>query len=89
VLGVTVRVPVVKEATALGAAICASVGAGLYPDIASASEAYVRWDKEYLPNPAHHAIYTGLYENWRKINEYQLIQADQGLTTHMWKAPGI
>lgn len=89
VLGVTVRVPVVKEATALGAAICASVGAGLYPDIASASEAYVRWDKEYHPNPDHHVTYTGLYENWRKINEYQLIQADQGLTTHMWKAPGI
>lgn len=89
VLGVTVRVPAVKEATALGAAICASVGAGLYPDIASASNAFVKWDKEYYPDPDNHEIYTSLYENWKKIYEYQLKQADDGLTTHMWKAPGI
>lgn len=89
VLGLKVRVPLVKEATALGAAICAAAGAGLYPDISSAAAAYVKWDKEYHPDPKQHELYTNLYENWKKINDRQLKQADEGLTTHMWKAPGI
>lgn len=89
VLGVKVRVPVVKEATALGAAICAAVGAGLYPDIATAANKFVKWDKEYQPDENNHKIYSDLFENWKKINALQLKQADEGLTTHMWKAPGI
>lgn len=89
VLGVRVKVPMVKEATALGAAICAAVGAGLYKDIQSAAQAFVQWDKEYTPNDENHKTYTALFETWKKINNHQLQQADEGLTTHMWKAPGI
>ena len=38
VFGLTVKVPVVKEATALGASICAGVGAGLYTNIPDTAE---------------------------------------------------
>ncbi len=89
VLGVKVKVPLVKEATALGAAICAAVGAGLYPDITTAAHTFVKWDTEYLPNLENHNKYSKIYDNWRIIYDYQLKIADEGLTTHMWKAPGI
>ena len=89
VLGVRVKVPMVKEATALGAAICAAVGVGLYPDISAAAKAYVKWDKEYVPNADHHKQYEEIYQNFRLIYNHQLTIADEGLTTHMWKAPGI
>ena len=88
-LDVKIKVPAVKEATALGAAICAAAGAGLYPDIKTAAREFVKWDREFYPNRENVDIYINIYENWKKVYESQLKQADEGLTTHMWKAPGI
>ncbi|MBU5900432.1 glycerol kinase, partial [Vibrio cholerae O1] len=52
VTGLPVRVPVVKEATALGCAIAAGVGAGLFDDLAATGERLVRWECQYQPNEA-------------------------------------
>jgi autoinducer 2 (AI-2) kinase len=49
VTGLPVRVPVVREATALGCAIAAGAGAGLYGDMASAGERLVSWHREFSP----------------------------------------
>lgn len=89
VLNIKVKVPKVKEATALGAAICAGVGAGIYESIEAASASLVGWDKEYLPNPENREVYDTLYKTWRKMYEAQLELSDKGITNHMWKAPGL
>ncbi len=87
VLGVRVRVPKVKETTALGAALCAGVGAGLYKTLAEGVAATIAWDQTYTPNAANHDLYNQLYENWRQMYAAQLGLADAGVTRYMWAAP--
>ena len=89
VLGLKVRVPKAKEATALGAAITASFGVGYYSSMKEAADKMVQWDKEYLPNPENQKVYQGLYETWRKVYAQNLTLADEKLTNYMWAAPGL
>lgn len=89
VLGLPVRVPKVKEATALGAAILAGVGAGIYNDVASAAGSIVKIEKEYMPNNTNKKIYDKLYDKWRKVYEAQLKLCDAKITRNMWIAPGL
>lgn len=89
VLNVKIKVPKVKEATALGAAICAGVGANIYTDMKSAASSLVIWDKEYVPNPQNREVYDKLYETWRQMYAAQLKLSDMNVTQYMWKAPGI
>ncbi|MEN3755047.1 autoinducer-2 kinase [Mangrovibacter yixingensis] len=89
VTGLTVRVPVVKEATALGCAIAAGVGAGIYPSLAETGEKLVRWDREHQPDPANYAVYHEAQEKWLAVYQDQRGLVDHGLTTSMWKAPGL
>lgn len=89
VLGLEVRVPVIKEATALGAAILAGLGIGIYPNIAKAANELVHIDKIYKPNAENHALYEKLYETWRKVYATQLELSNQKLTKNMWIAPGV
>ena len=49
------------EASGLGAAIDAAVGAGFYPDVRSAAAAMVRVGEVRDPDPATHALYDELY----------------------------
>lgn len=89
ILNVKIKVPKVKEATALGAAICAGVGANIYKNIESAASSLVVWDKEYVPNPQNREVYDKLYKTWRQMYAAQLNLSDMGVTQYMWKAPGI
>ena len=89
VTGKPVKVPVVKEATALGAAILAGVGVGLYANVEEAVERTVKWDCVYQPDASVKAVYDGLYANWKQIYPTQLALCDQGLTRNMWIAPGL
>ncbi|MFC0227224.1 autoinducer-2 kinase [Serratia aquatilis] len=89
VTGMSVRVPVVKEATALGCAIAAGVGVGIYSSLAEAGERLVRWDREHLPNPENYTIYQQARQKWLAVYHDQLGLVDHGLTTSMWKAPGL
>lgn len=89
VLGLPVKVPVVKEATALGAAILAGYGAGVYGSISETAKKLVAWDKTYRPNMENHKIYQEMYEPWRRVYAVQLALCDQKLTRNMWSAPGL
>ncbi len=89
VLGVKVKIPKVKEATALGAAMAAGVGAGIYKDIASAAKELVVWEKTYEPNMDNYKIYQELKVKFQEVYEVQLALVDRGLTESMWKAPGL
>ena len=89
VTGCKIKVPKVKEATALGAAMAAGVGAGIYENIATAAEELVEWDREYLPNLENFHAYHQIKEQWQKVYANQLTLVDRGLTESMWKAPGV
>ena len=89
VTGCEVKIPKVKEATALGTAIAAGVGAGVYKDIQSAAKTLVSWEKSYLPNMQSKAIYDEQKEKFEKAYAVQLGLVDAGVTTSMWRAPGI
>ncbi len=89
VLGLPVRVPKVKEATALGAAILAGVGIGIYDNASAAAARMVKIEHEYSPNPANKAVYENCYQQWRQVYAQQLNLVEQKLTTPMWAAPGL
>ena len=89
VTGCTIKVPQVTEATALGAAMAAGVGAGVYENMVSASEALVEWDKTYMPDMQNFEIYQQIKEQWQEVYSEQLKLVDRGLTASMWKAPGV
>ncbi len=88
VLQVPVRIPMVKEATALGAAIAAGVGVGIFDDMPGAADALVRWDRVVEPNEANRQVYEETYQRWAEAYPPQLELADRGVTAHMWIAPG-
>lgn len=88
-LGATVVIPKIKEATALGAAIAAGVGCGIYQDIASAALELVVFENELEPNLSNHKRYAAIKEQWQCAYEKQRTLVDEGITTSMWKAPGV
>ncbi len=88
-LGLPVKVPVVKEATALGAAILAGYGAGIFSDISQTAQRLIKWDRTYTPNMENHAVYCANYQRWKQVYNAQLALCDQNLTKNMWIAPGL
>ena len=88
VLGIRVKVPVVKESTALGAAICAGVGVGVFRDVREASARVVNWERTFEPNNANHGKYVKLYDQWSKLYRRQLGIAEEGLVQPMFRAAG-
>jgi autoinducer 2 (AI-2) kinase len=89
VTGCKVKVPKVKEATALGAAMAAGVGAGIYKSIEEAASKLVVWEKEYIPNKKNTKIYKTIQAKWIEIYKEQLKLVDDNLVASMWKAPGL
>lgn len=81
--------PQVKEATALGAAILAGKGVGIYTDIEETMKKVVKIEKTYYPNAENAKVYQDLYDKWRKVYAVQLALANEGLTKNMWAAPGV
>ena len=88
VLQIPVHTRVVKEATALGAAICAGVGIGLYAGFEQAVERLVQEDKIYQPDRQNAGIYQTAYERWLEAYCVQLDLANRGVTQSLWRAPG-
>ena len=87
--GVCVHIPKVTEATALGAAMAAAVGCGLFQTLQEAANAWVEWGREYSPNMQNHHTYKTIQERWEKAYAKQRELVDEGVTTSMWRAPGI
>lgn len=89
VTGCKIKIPKVTEATALGAAMSAGVGVGIYKNLQLAAKQLVVWDREYIPNLENKKQYDKIKIKWQKVYKKQLELVDQGLTTSMWKAPGL
>ena len=89
VTGKNVKIPIVKEATALGGAILSNVAIGVYKSIDEAIKNMVKWDREIKPNMQNHKEYNKIKERWQEIYKSQLELVDRGLTKPMWKAPAI
>lgn len=79
VAGIPVCVPATHEASALGAAILAGVGAGLFPDAAAGARNITRMQREHQPTGAS-PKYQALYAGWRQANEKRH-EADQEIGT--------
>jgi autoinducer 2 (AI-2) kinase len=88
VLGVKVRVPVVRESTALGAAICAGVGVGIFPNLRDTAKRLVKWERTFEPSEDSHLEYVKLYAQWAKVYRRMLNIVEEGLTLPMWRAAG-
>ncbi len=69
-LGCRVVVPRGPEPGALGAAVIAGVGAGLWPSIAAAQAATVRYDRELMPDSANQARLNGLFHRFRLLTDF-------------------
>jgi autoinducer 2 (AI-2) kinase len=89
VTGCVVKIPKVTEATALGGAMAAGVGAGLFESLEDAAEKVVVWSKSYTPNLENKKLYEDLKRRWQSAYEVQLKLVDANITTSMWKAPGL
>ncbi len=67
VFGRPVEVTAVTEASALGAAICAGAGAGVFRDLEEGAAAIVRVAREHEPDAERSAFYADLYANWNEL----------------------
>lgn len=61
-----VYVPTIKETSALGAAMCAAVGAGIYDDLAAAADGMADWSIVVRPDDSTRSRYRTLYKRWLK-----------------------
>lgn len=84
-----IHIPRVNEATALGGAFACGVATGEYDSISQAAKELIQWDKIYTPNAQNSALYQELALKWKEAYASSLLLVDKGITTSMWKAPGL
>jgi autoinducer 2 (AI-2) kinase len=89
VTGLEVKVPVVKEATALGVAMACGIGAGIYTSFDEAGKNIVKIERSYEPNLENYGQYQEIKERWGKVYSKQMELVREGALEPMWKAPGI
>jgi autoinducer-2 kinase len=88
VLGVPVHIPAVTESSALGAAICAGAGAGIYSGLLELRPALRRRAATFEPGQVAAAAYGEQYAAWREIYRRMLDITDDGLLNPLWRAAG-
>jgi FGGY-family pentulose kinase len=66
VSNIPIYVPEVTEATVLGSAICASVGAGMYGSLVEASDGMVKVDRVIEPDRENHEKYAFYFDKYRR-----------------------
>lgn len=89
VTGLQIKVPVVKESTALGVAMACGIGAGIYTSFEEAGKEIVKIERTNEPNLANYAQYQEIKERWMKVYSKQMELVREGTVEPMWKAPGI
>jgi autoinducer 2 (AI-2) kinase len=89
VTGLEVKVPTVKEATALGVAMAAGIGAGVYKSFEEAGSTIVKIEKIYTPNTSNFQAYQEVKEKWMRVYRKQMELVRDGTLESMWKAPGV
>lgn len=89
VTGRPVEVPDATESTALGCALCAGVGAGVWSSLEEAARQAASHQRRTLaPAPEAVAAYDALYRDWRALYEHQLEGVLKGLAKPLWAAAG-
>jgi len=88
VLGLPVHVPAVTESSALGAALCAGKGAGLYSSLTDLEHALRKRVATFEPKPAAVAVYDDSYARWLEIYPRMLDLSEDGLLNPLWRAAG-
>ncbi len=88
VLGMPVHVPAVTESSALGAALCAGTGAGLYAGLTDLEGELRKRAATFEPQPAAVAAYDDRYARWRQIYPVMLGLSEDGLLDPLWRAAG-
>jgi len=68
VLGAPLAVTTLPEASVLGAAVCAGVGAGVFPDLA-AGAALLAQVRRLTPDAGRTRVYQELYADWTRVRE--------------------
>lgn len=89
VLGREVAIPKVREATALGCAAVAAKGIGAFASLAEAGAAMSGVERIVVPNLSMSGVYRDARARWEAAYPAQKALADQGVTTSMWRAPGV
>jgi len=89
VVGLPVHVPAVTESSALGAALCAGKGAGLYSSLADLEGALRKRVTTFEPQPAAVAAYHDSYARWLEIYPRMLELSEEGLLHPLWRAAGV
>jgi autoinducer 2 (AI-2) kinase len=88
VLGLPVRVPAVTESSALGAALCAGRGAGLYSSLTELESDLRQRPAVFEPDPAAVAAYDDSYGAWLQVYQRMLDISEEGLLNPLWRAAG-
>jgi autoinducer 2 (AI-2) kinase len=88
VLHCRVKVPVVKESTALGAALYAGLGVGLYNDLRTVTQQIVAFEKTFEPHETASLLYQDLYDRWSRVYQRSLDMVEEGLVQPLWRAAG-
>jgi len=87
VLGIKIKVPVVKESTSLGTAICAAIGIGKYKNIHDATKKIVKIEQTYSPDNKNHRQYMRSYKRWKRICAEAVKMVGKGLVRPLWRPP--
>jgi autoinducer 2 (AI-2) kinase len=88
VLGLPVTVPAVTESSALGAALCAGRGAGLYASLTDLEGELRTRAATFEPDPAAVTAYHDSYAAWQQIYPRMLDLSEDGLLNPLWRAAG-
>jgi autoinducer 2 (AI-2) kinase len=88
VLGLPVHVPAVTESSALGAALCAGTGAGLYAGLTDLEGQLRKRAATFEPQPAAVATYDERYRRWLELYPRMLALSEDGLLNPLWRAAG-
>jgi autoinducer-2 kinase len=87
-LALPVQIPEVKESTALGAAIYAGLGVGVFDDPASAARQLNRIERTIEPQADASRAYAQLYDQWSELYRRSLDISEAGLVRPLWRAAG-
>jgi len=88
VTGLPVHVPVVKESSALGAAICAGTGGGIYGSLTDLEADLRARAATFEPNAGAVGVYDERYATWRQVYQRMLGMCDDGILSPLWRAAG-
>ncbi len=88
VLGLPARIPAVKESTALGAAMFAGIGVGLYQDVTEVAQRVVRFERTIEPDPANAEVYADAFARWSQVYPHVLALSERKVLKPMWWPAG-